>query len=390
MPRNLSYTSHLTAAHSGYDRQSFWAQARAGIMPNGAAVLTLQKASQGGSDMFHCIHAMHSADLGETWSAPVRQPGLERRTREDGTQVCPCDGTPAWHQASGKMLLTGHLALYAGDHLKSGDYQRETYYSVFDPDSGGFGLWQTLRMPDLEHFFNCGAGCTQRVDLANGEILLPVYFHSRTPTPSQSGDCAMATVVRCAFDGETLTYLEHGDELVCPVPRGFGEPSLTAFGDRFYLTLRNDEQGYVTSGEDGLHFHQPRPWCFDDGEPLGNYNTQQHWITHSEALFLVYTRRAGNNDHVMRHRAPLFMAQIDPDRLCAIRDTERIVVPERGARLGNFGTVNVGPEESWVVVSEWMQTTAPNPYDGTVCESYGSDNSVFVSRIRWERPNRQT
>ena len=113
---------------------------------------------------------------------------------------------------------------------------------------------------------------------------------------------------------------------------------------------------------------------------LGNYNTQQHWVTHSEGLFLVYTRRGLNNDHVFRHRAPLVMAQVDPERLCVLRETEQVLVPERGARLGNFGVTNVTPEETWVTVAEWMQPRG--------CEKYGSDGSVYVARIRWERPNR--
>jgi hypothetical protein len=81
------------------------------------------------------------------------------------------------------------------------------------------------------------------------------------------------------------------------------------------------------------------------------------------------------------------MARVDTDRLCLIRSTERPVVPERGARLGNFGICTASPEESWVVVSEWMQTTGPDHYDCTVCEKYGSNNALFVSRIRWSKPN---
>jgi hypothetical protein len=120
---------------------------------------------------------------------------------------------------------------------------------------------------------------------------------------------------------------------------------------------------------------------------LGNYNTQQHWVTHSDGLFLTYTRRGANNDHVMRHRAPLFIARVDPEKLHVIRSTEQILVPERGARLGNFGVTDVSQGETWVTVTEWMQTKGPNPYDSTVCEKYGSDNSVFVARLKWSRPN---
>ncbi|MCK5704212.1 MAG: exo-alpha-sialidase, partial [Cyclobacteriaceae bacterium] len=119
---------------------------------------------------------------------------------------------------------------------------------------------------------------------------------------------------------------------------------------------------------------------FDDGSELGNYNTQQHWVTHSDGLFLVYTRRGANNDHVFRHRAPLFMAQIDTKNLRVIRETEQILVPERGARLGNFGVTNINQNETWVTVSEWMQPEG--------VEKYGSDGSVFVAKIRWTKPNR--
>jgi hypothetical protein len=50
--------------------------------------------------------------------------------------------------------------------------------------------------------------------------------------------------------------------------------------------------------------------------------------------------------------------------------------------LGNFGITKISDRESWITVAEWMQTTAPNPHDPTVCEKYGSDNSVYVAKIR--------
>jgi len=181
--------------------------------------------------------------------------------------------------------------------------------------------------------------------------------------------------------------MKHGLELTVDVKRGLYEPSITRFGDRFYLTLRNDDHGYVATSSDGLNYNTPRRWTFDDGSDLGNYNTQQHWVTHPNGLFLVYTRKGANNDHVFRHRAPLFIAQVDPEKLHVIRSTEQILVPERGARLGNFGVVNVTPEETWVVVTEWMQTWGPNvviPVDN----KYGADNSIHIARLKWHQPNR--
>jgi hypothetical protein len=144
--------------------------------------------------------------------------------------------------------------------------------------------------------------------------------------------------------------------------------------------MRNDDHGYVSVSADGQDFVEPRRWTFDDGSDLGNYNTQQHWVTHSDGLFLVYTRRGADNDHVFRNRAPLFLARVDPEKLHVIRATERILVPERGARLGNFGVVDVSPHETWVTVTEWMQPKG--------VEKHGSDNSVFVVKLKWSRPNR--
>jgi hypothetical protein len=235
-------------------------------------------------------------------------------------------------------------------------------------------------MPALLKFENCGAGSVQRFDLPNGVILLPVYY--KDPKQAQYS----VTVCLCRFDGKDLTFVKHGTEMTVPVQRGFAEPSLTGFGDRYFLTLRNDEKGYVTSSADGLSFDEPKPWAFDDGSELGNYNTQQHWVAHSDGLFLVYTRKGAKNDHVFRHRAPLFIAQVDPQTLRVIRETEQILVPERGARLGNFGVVHVSPNETWVVVTEWMQTWGPNIVI-PVNNKLGADNSIHIAKIKWAKPN---
>jgi hypothetical protein len=250
---------------------------------------------------------------------------------------------------------------------------RQTIYSVYDPIQQNWSPQQWLAMPNEPRFQNAGAGSIQRYDLPNGDILLPIYF--KKPEAKNFA----STVVRCRFDGKTLRYVEHGDEMTVKALNGLCEPSLTRFGKHFYLTLRNAEKGYVTRGADGLHFDKPIPWTFDDGKELGSYHTQQHWVTHSDGLFLVYTRRGANNNNVFRHRAPLFMAQVDPEKMQVIRKTERELVPNRGAGLGNFGVGDISPDETWVVTTECMSRN---------CQRYGSDDRVWVVRILWNRPNR--
>jgi hypothetical protein len=369
--RAPGYVIQLDTIRKGFDGKTCWVHSRAGAIPGRtpSVVLTMQKLLLSGSDVFYPLNEMRTDDLGKTWSGPVEHgETLGRRNEEGGIEAVICDFTPGWHAKTGKLLGTGHVARYVGNKIMRSPRPRETAWSVYDAKGRQWTRWRTLAMPGGKKFFSAGAGCTQRVDLENGEILLPVYFSDGT-------ELSATTVVRCGFDGDRLRYLENGDELRTTIPRGYGEPSLTKFQGRYYLTIRNDQRGYVTSGKDGLHFDEPRAWLWDDGSDLGNYNTQQHWITHGDGLFLVYTRRGAGNDHVFRHRAPLFMAQVDPGKLRVIRSTERVLVPQRGARLGNFGVVDVSAGETWVTVAEWMQPVG--------CEKYGSDNSVYAARIRW-------
>ncbi len=398
MSKCSDYRVQLDTLSTGFDGKTCWVQCRAGTIPPGAAgdnalpivVLTMQKLLLAGCDVFYELSEMRTDDLGATWSGPTpHRDTLGRRPEPGGVEVCICDATPRWHAATGRLLSTGHSVRYIGDAIVPDPRRREATYTVYDPQQRTWTPWRMLELPDPDgKFFSAGAGSAQRFDLPNGDVLLPLYFKSYEEASKPSGTWRyFAAVARCRFDGETLSYVEHGSELTCPEVRGCCEPSMTRFGDRFYMTIRNDTRGYVTSGPDGLTYDEPRPWTFDDGEELGSYNTQQHWVTHSEKLYLVYTRRGLNNDHVFRHRAPLVMAEVDPERLCVLRDTEQVVIPERGARLGNFAVTDVSPQETWVTVSEWMQTAGPNPYDYTICQQYGSDNAVFAGRIVWERAN---
>lgn len=374
--REPFYTLKLDVISSGYDGEKVWFHPRAGIVAGERpqVVLTMQKWWIQRSDVFFALSQTISNDLGKHWSTPAEQARtLGRHTVAKGLEVGISDFTPKWHAKTGKLLGTGHTVRYQDNTLIKGA-PRSTVWSVFDEATQSWSAWDTLKLPDLPMFYSEGAGSTQRVDLPNGEILLPTYFMKK-------GDSLYsATVLRCTFDGKQLTYIEHGDILKHPTGRGFPEPSLTYFKDRFYLTLRNDDSAYVASSKDGLHFSKPQIWRFDDGQPLESYNTQQHWVTHSSRLYLVYTRRGANNDNVARHRAPLFMAQVDPKKLVVLRHTEQILVPNKGAQLGNFGVVNINPRETWITTSEGMARTNPT--------QFGADGRVYAARIQWSKPNK--
>ncbi|QDS98822.1 hypothetical protein HG15A2_21070 [Adhaeretor mobilis] len=360
----------------------FWFQARAAAMPASAfdsdrstprVILTMQPHGMKGTHNYKGIVSAKSDDIGKTWEGPTMQPALnlrEMKGRESGRfYEVPVDATPQYHPKSGKLLLIG--ATFNVDRKTKRDVpggQSNIFYAVYDPQTARWAPWKTVDFPNSFHWPYKRSGCVQWLEESNGEVLLPFYFGEHNNSIHYSA------IARCKFDGETLSYVEHGSEHKLDTGRGMSEPSLAKFKDEYYLTMRNDEAPYLSTSPDGLHFSEAKLWRFDDGEELASYNTQQHFMTHSQALFLVYTRRAADNGDVMRHRAPLYMAQIDPKMHRLLRATERIVVPKEGsAAMGNFGVSAITPQESWVVVAKRTKTAG--------------EKNVIISRIRWNTPN---
>ncbi|MBI5693246.1 MAG: exo-alpha-sialidase [Verrucomicrobia bacterium] len=374
----VAYRLQLDVVTEGMDGDKCWFHPRAGAIPGPTptVVLTMQKWNVKRSDVFYAVASGETRDLGRTWTPFVEHHDTLGRHRLDAArEEGICDFTPKWHAATGRLLGTGQTVFYENDKLVA-VRPRHTVWSVYDPVRKVWAPWAKLEMPALAKFANAGAGSTQRVDLENGDLLLPIY------AKEIEAKACFATVVRCRFDGTTLRYVEHGTELMFPVDRGFVEPSLSRYRGRYYLTLRNDRAAYVARSEDGLNFGTVQAWTFDDGAELGSYNTQAHWVTHADGLFLAYTRRGANNENMARarHRAPLLLAQVDPERLVVLRATEREIVPNKGAQLGNFAVVDVNERETWVTTSEGM---APgNPAE------FGANGRVYAARIQWEKPNR--
>lgn len=379
----LSYKLEHIIPTKLYDGEKCWVHPRAGLAPgygvNGQSrvVMTMNTLDLIGSDVFKGMHGLQTDDLGKTWSAVEQFSSLAPRTEViEGVErpVAASDFWPKYHKKTKTLLGIGHTVVYTPEWKVKMPRPRHTSYAVYNPETSQWDDWRKLKMPDSPKFYNAGAGSTQRYDEKDGTILLPISYYP----PGKNSHISM---IRCQFDGQELSFLEQGNVLhIDNDTRGLHEASVTKFQGWYYMTLRNDKLGFVTRSKDGMNFEPIRPWTFDDGQELGNYNTQQNWVTHSKALFLVYTRRGANNDHVFRHRAPLFMAQVNPKTMQVIRATEQIIVPEKGARLGNFGVTDISENETWVTVSEWMQ---PHGVD-----KYGSDGSVWIARLLWNQKNK--
>ena len=361
-----------------------WFHPKVGMMPperegdSPVAVMCCQSIT--GSDVFGQIHESVSADLGKTWSAPEPIVSLGRHDLETpGWEEGVCDFVPDWHAESGRMLGIGHNVYYKDGVLARPQRRRYPMYAVRQP-GGGWSEAKRLVYEDPRMTAIYTSGCAQRVTLENGEIILPCSWAPEGREDREVG------AFRCGFDGEEMTVLEVGNALSNNLGRGLLEPTLTRLDGRFYMTIRaEDDRGYVSTSQDGLHWEPQCAWTWEGGEPLEMSTTQQRWLVHSTALFLVYTRRAAQNVNVMRWRSPLYMAQVDLKRLCLIRETEREVFPLVGdgvdnpkhvARMGNFMPVNATAEESWVTVGETL------PDDGW-------RGDTLLARVRWTRPNHE-
>ncbi|MCC6340801.1 MAG: exo-alpha-sialidase [Bryobacterales bacterium] len=339
------------------------------------SIITLQK-HLFTSDYYSGLFTMTSQDFGKTWTGPIEIPELGWRKEPDAVDIAVADVTPGWHGKTGKLIAIGAQVRYdkQGRQLDDKPQSHQTAYAVFDPRMGKWSPWKMIRMPAERRFNFARSACAQWLEMDDGTVLLPFYHGPNASAPHS------VTVAQFRFNGRELEYLRHGSEHELNVVRGLVEPSIVKYAGRYFLTIRNDLKGYVTVSEDGLRYGPIKEWTFDDGGELGSYNTQQHWLAHSDGLFLAYTRKGANNDHIIRHRAPLFLAQVDPEKLQVMRRTEKILLPERGATYGNFGAAAMTAEESWVTDAEGMFSKA--------ARERGARGRVLVARVIWSKPNR--
>lgn len=371
---SMDFTIRLETVMKHDDGSFLWFHPRAAPIPGGV-VMTIQKHLKV-SDYYSGLHFMRREGVDGPWTGPILPPEIDWKPLLGGVTLSVADVTPGWHEKTGKLIAIGCRVRYGPKGRQLDDVKRahQTVYAIFDPKTSEWIPWQVLELPGENDEFNFARNaCSQWVVRSDGTLLVPLYIGR------SAKDRFSTTVAECRFDGEKLIFERSGDVLRLDVARGLYEPSLIAMEGRYFLTLRNDERGYVSVSSDGLKFDKPKPWTFDDGAELGSYNTQQHWLVHGDGLFLVYTRRGAGNDHIVRHRAPLFMARVDPEKLQVIRSTETVVIPERGAELGNFGCTRINDHESWVTVSEGMFMKDS--------KDRGAEGATFVARILWSKPD---
>ncbi len=343
------------------------------IMSDGSTqVLTYTMLLLSGSDVFYDTFSAISRDGGRTFGEP--RPLTSGDKVENGVRSHYSISSTFYHRSTGKWLIFGVELFYSDDNhpIIHGDgigiAVSQPFMTTYDPETQDWSLdFQPLPLP-----FECVSACPfgQIMEDADGTLLLSFYL--ARPEDSK----ASALTVRYALGKDGLAIVKAGEMLISGPDhsRGYCEPSVARLHGRYYMTIRTDEVGLLSESEDGYIFSEPTPWTWDDGEILENYNTMQRWVRFEDRLYLCYTRRDALNGHVFRHRAPVYMAPFDEEHRCLIRAEEVILVPELGARLGNFSVLDVNEHEALLSTAEWMQPLG--------CEKYGSDNSIWLIRIK--------
>ena len=351
-----------------------WFHPRCCLVPSRKSpvvLMTLQPIR--GSDYFGPVHFTTTADMGKTWAEyqPIPPLGWEPLGADGHEGVC--DVTPEYHSKTNSIIALGHNVFYKTTRFDKNQPARWPVYAVWK--DGKWGPRRKLEWDDPRGSYIYSNNCGQRVNLPNGDVMMSFTFGVKDKPRSVCG-------VRCTFDGSELKIAETGPEITNPKGRGLLEPSLTLFQKRFWLTIRaEDNRGYVAVSDDGLNYAPKKAWAWEDGTLLEMSTTQQHWLTHPNALYLVYTRKDVSNTAVPRWRAPLWLAQVDTEKMCLIKSTERVVLPligdgvnagDRVAFNGNFGVANISPTESWIT-------------DGSWCPKDGNKGELAIARVKWSR-----
>ncbi|WP_409342312.1 LamG domain-containing protein [Paenibacillus sp. MBLB4367] len=366
-----AYQIEERVAYQNDNHENFWwAHMGCAALPNGATpqilctlLKDIKESPTNLSDVVYEISSITSDDLGETWTAPAVIPQFQWKTVPDGYQGMLIDTVPMYHEKSGKLILLGMAQSYTSTYAKKHTYPA---YAVYDPATATWGSdWHVFGWPNgVGH---SGSAYPYMTEDGSGDILWPI---------NSVDGLGSVQVVRASFDGTSLTYVSQGNAVPSPGSNGNRsgiETSLAKFGSEYFMTLRDDTQNRLAKSSDGINWQPAVVLTWDDGTPVsGSMNTQMHWITQPDALYVVYTREDASNASIYRYRAPLWMAKIDPVTLRLIKSTERVAmgITDNRAQLGNFGTYNVMPGLSIVSSNEWNSLFP---------------NRAIVSRIWWDR-----
>ena len=334
-----------------------WFHTRCCKIGDGTLFMSMQSAD--GSDFYGPVH--ESVFDGKKWSTPVGIPGLDWQPCVDDISEGICDVVPYYHAPTDTVLAIGHNVYYKDGALfdSLGDWEenkgpvvcRYPVWAIRNAKGEWIRTRQKLAVPGFERCSMYSCGSSQWFFRGKNEVFIPITFG----VFGRRDRCVCST--RFFYDGEKLEFIEKGNVLELPVDRGLLEPSIVDLGNRVLMTIRaEDGCGYVSESADGLNWGPIKAWQFDDGEKIEMSSTQQHFLYCGGKLHLVYTRANGTNSHVVRFRAPLYIAEVNDD-LKLVKASEEIVLPmldegDHAPGMGNFQAIAISDNEAIVSVGE--------------------------------------
>lgn len=283
------------------------------------------------------------------WRDSMRIPGMENVPLGNGFIQGVADIRP-FAGKDGSVAVFGCSTVYCKSEcaVEKDNFEQFSVYNIYRP---GQGWGVPGRLPGVR------VACAQLEQNDNGNWIVPTYFEYGVADDITGVDKLPRYAVQTLeiqLQNDSLSVSDKGNILELPVKRGFIEPSVVRYQDRYYMTLRaEDGHAYWTSSNDGLNWQTPQPWKFDDGSPMTTDSTQQHFLELNNKLYLLYTRKDPCNGDVFRYRAPLFMAQVDMGKGTIEKSSEIVVFEKREQHgviglLGNFHAVKL-PDGSGIV-----------------------------------------
>lgn len=344
-------------------------------------IMTMQ-AFEGKSDTYGPVLYSLSYDNGTTWQDAAPVPALKTNMLANGLQEGIADVRPGYCAEAESVIAIGCNTFYGKkgcvkDTLTKKTLKQYPVYAVMDRH----GVWSERKNLASDFFADCPSwrvACAQFLFLPDNKVLLPIYFEN------ESGRFSVCSAL-CSFVDSNLKVEKISTILSSDINRGLIEPSLVVFKNKFFMTIRaEDDHGYFTSSHDGLSWSPVTPWRWNDGSSLKMSSTQQHWLSNGGSLYLLYTRESSENTDIIRWRAPLYMAEFDTANGCLIKESERIIFQlNRNSdgmpnSLGNFHAADISNEKSIVSTgSLWFKLGADNE---TIEDFY---TSTWLSEINF-------
>lgn len=320
-----------------------------------------------GNDYYGPVLFSNSNDRGRTWTEPVEIPGFGWNHLDNGYIEAFADCVAFYHPQTDKMILLGGNTYYKADggcadilgmfgkEEKVSGLPINSVYGILDCD-GNWGPRQEMFCPGLGEDNAVWSLSAQVAILEDGKMLIPAMVSKYDDDSFEF----KVVVQLCDFDGKKITVLKHSELFSHPVGRGLIEPSLFEYHGRYYLTIRaEDNRAYYSISSDGITWSPIQAWGWEDGTLLEMSSTQQHWATLSGKLYLLYTRRNGENDAAFRWRIPVYIAEvaISDNNLSIKQETEQVVFGPLGEYgkchlIGNFQPLQLSENELLVAAGE--------------------------------------